>query len=97
MNQPSSIRRRPPQISLSFMMLMMIIFAVMSAGMFYASRVPAVQQEIDVLFRGKAGSSDEVGRTAHIVFIMFTFTSPLLLAAVLSTGMAILRWFERRR
>lgn len=96
MNQPYPARRRPPQISLSFMMLMMVIFAVMSAGLFYASRVPAVQQELELVVGDQLGSADEVGRLAHIVFIMFTFTSPLLLAGVLSTGLAILRWFERR-
>lgn len=79
------------------MMLMMVIFAVMSAGLFYASRVPAVQAELDVLFGGEAGDSEEVGRSAHIVFIMFTLTSPLLLAGVLSTGMAVLRWYDRRK
>ncbi len=97
MNQPTSIRRRPPQMSLAFMMLMMVIFAVMSAGLFYASQVGEVRDEINVLVGGKTGSSDDVGRLAHIVFIMFTFTSPLLLAGTLSTGMAILRWFKRQR
>ncbi|MCG8652353.1 MAG: hypothetical protein MI861_21105 [Pirellulales bacterium] len=79
------------------MMLMMVIFAVMSAGLFYASRVPAVQEELDVLLGNEAAGNQSVGRVAHIVFIMFTFTSPLLLAGALSTGMALLRWYERRR
>lgn len=79
------------------MMLLMIVFSIMSAGLFYASRVGAVQDEIDVLFRGKvSGSGQETGRLAHIVFIMFTFTSPLILAGVLSTAVALLRWYERR-
>jgi hypothetical protein len=34
---------------------------------------------------------------AQITFVMFTFTSPLLLAGVIATVMSILRWFERRR
>ncbi len=97
MNSPSPTRRRPPQISLSFMMLMMIIFAVMSAGLFYASRVPAVQEEIASVLGNRTGDSQDVGRAAHIVFIMFTFTSPLLLAGVLSTAVAALRWIERRK
>ena len=79
------------------MMLMMVIFSVMSAGLFYASRVPAVQEEFEVLLHGRTGAgSDDVGRLAHITFIMFTFTSPLILAGVLSTGLAVLRWLERR-
>jgi len=79
------------------MMLTMMIFSVMSAGLFYASRVPAVQEEISVLVHGESSAGNEdVGRLAHITFIMFTFTSPLILASVLSTAMALLRWYERR-
>jgi hypothetical protein len=97
MNQTPSKRRRPFQISIGFMMLMMVIFSFMSAGLYYASRVPLVQEEISVLFHGKSsGDGEDVGRLAHITFIMFTFTSPLILASVLSTGMAVLRWYERR-
>lgn len=97
MNQPPTKHRRPPQISLGFMLLMMVIFSTMSAGLYYASRVPAVQEEINVLVHGRSGGDrEDVGRMAHITFIMFTFTSPLILASVLSTGMAVLRWFERR-
>lgn len=79
-------------------MLMMVVFAVMSAGLFYASRVPAVRDEIAALLQGKAtSSSEDVGRKAHIAFIMFTFTSPLILAGALSTGMSVLRRFENRK
>lgn len=79
------------------MLLMMVVFSMMSAGLFYASRVPAVQEEISVLVHGRSGGDrEDVGRLAHITFIMFTFTSPLILAGVLSTGLAVLRWFERR-
>ena len=80
------------------MMLMMIVFSMMSAALFYASRVPAVQEEISVLTGGKVGTSGtEVGRLVHITFIMFTFTSPLILAGVLSTIMSIARWWGKRR
>lgn len=96
MNPPLH-RRRPPQISLGSMMLLMIVFSIMSAGLFYASRVPVVQEELDVLVHGKAGGSGaETGRLAHIIFIMFTFTSPLILAGILSTAVTFMRWFERR-
>ena len=91
MHDPPTKQRRPPQMSLSFMLLMMVIFSMMSAGLFYASRVPAVQEEINVMVHGRAGGDrEDVGRLAHITFIMFTFTSPLILAGVLSTGMAVL-------
>lgn len=80
------------------MMLMMVVFSVMSAGLFYASRVPAVQEELNVIMGGDGGAtSDDTGRTAHLIFILFTFTSPLLLAGVLSTALAVLRWLDRRK
>jgi hypothetical protein len=97
MNDPPPNTRRPPQISIGFMMMMMVIFSVMSAGLFYASRVPEVQEELSVLMHGKSdGTGEDVGRLAHLTFIMFTFTSPLILASVLSSIMALLRWYERR-
>ena len=80
------------------MLLMMVIFSIMSAGLLYASRVPAVQDEIQALLGDNvAVRSDDVGRTAHLAFIIFTFTSPLLLAAILSTGLSILRWRARQK
>jgi hypothetical protein len=99
MNQPPAPRQRAPlQISIGFMLLLMVVFAVMSAGLFYASQVPMIQDDLSVMFRGKsAGAGEDIGRTAHKVFIMFTFVSPLVLAGVLSTGMSILRWLERRK
>jgi len=89
----------PPrfQISLTLMLLLMVVFAVLSAGLFYASRVPTVQDEISVLIGGEASDSGEdVGRVAHRAFIMFTFTSPLLLACVLSTALSLMKYFQRK-
>lgn len=86
------------QVSIGFMMLLMVVFAIMSAGLFYSSRVPMIRDEISVLLYGKsAGGGEDVGRMAHKVFIMFTFASPLILAGVLSTGMSVVRWLERRK
>ncbi|TWT76228.1 hypothetical protein CA13_67200 [Planctomycetes bacterium CA13] len=79
------------------MMLMMLIFALISAGILYASRVDAVRDEINIAFgTDLSGSGGDGGRFPHIVFIMFTFTSPLLLAGVLSSGMALLKWMQGR-
>ena len=98
MTEPPKTIRRPPQMSLSFMMLMMVIFSVMSAGLFYASRVPVVQEDIRMMTTGEAGSAGEdVGRKAHIAFIMFTFTSPLILAGLLATGRSVLLWASHRQ
>ncbi len=65
----------------------------MSAGLFYASRVPVVREDLQILTTGESGGGGEdVGRRAHIAFILFTFTSPLILAGILSTGRAVLMW-----
>jgi hypothetical protein len=96
MNQPSS-QRRPPQISIAFMMMLMLIFSFISAGLFYASRVPAIQNEITMLMTGEIteAAQEDTSREAQITFVMFTYTSPLLLAGAISAGMAILNWFQR--
>lgn len=79
------------------MMLLMIVCSVTSAGFFYASWVPAIQDEFSVMVKGRSGGTDEQGgRLAQIVFIMFTVCSPLVLATVLSTSLTIRQWFERR-
>jgi hypothetical protein len=93
---PGSDRRPKFQISLSLMLLLMVVFAFISAALYYASRVPAIREEISVLLTGEAEASEEdVGRVAHRAFIMFTFTSPLLLAGVLSTVMSLLNMMQR--
>ncbi len=76
------------------MLLLMCIFAIMSAGMFYASRVGAVQDDLASL--SGSAATGEVNRTAHLIFLMFTYTSPLLLAMLLSGLVAVLRYRERR-
>ncbi|OYP31130.1 hypothetical protein [Rhodopirellula sp. MGV] len=99
-NVPSGkrpINRQRFQISLSLMLLLMVVFAFMSAALFYASRVPMIREEISVLLYGKTSDGGEdAGRLAHRAFIMFTFTSPLLLAGTLSLIMGVLQKMGRR-
>lgn len=87
--------QRRPQISLALMLLLMVIFVVMSAGMFYASRVGAVQDELALLSGSSRGGASEANRTAHLVFLLFTYTSPLLLAMCLSGAVALVRYRQR--
>jgi hypothetical protein len=72
-----------PQISISLMLLMMSIFAIMSAGLFYASRVGEIRNEMAVLTGTPTSGAEPPDRVAHLVFLLFTYTSPLLLALVL--------------
>ncbi|MCD0459394.1 hypothetical protein [Roseiconus lacunae] len=90
--------RRPRfQVSLSLMLLLMVVFAFISAALFYAARVPMIREELSVLLYGEArDGGEDVGRLAHRAFIMFTFTSPLLLAGMLSLMVTVINWLSRR-
>lgn len=94
MNTPAPKRR--PQMSLAFMLLMNVIFCVLLGTFYYASRVPVIADEVSMMFGGR-GSSGDSGRGMHMVFLMFTYTAPLILAGVLSTIMTIWRKLEGRR
>ncbi len=84
------------QISLALMLLLMVVFAVISASLFYASRVPVVRQEISMLLYGEVrDGGEDAGRLAHRAFIMFTFASPLILACLLSLGVSLVQRFDR--
>lgn len=84
------------QIGIRSMMLLMLVFSVMSAGFFYASRVDAIQGELNwaSIKQSTSGASDQ-GRTSHVFFIMFTFTSPLILAGILATAVSAIQWKNR--
>ncbi|GEM_PF-1217392 len=86
-----SVRR--PQISIAFMLLSMTIICAMSAAMFYASRVPAIQNEVFSWF-GKEVEPSEAKRTVHLTFLLFTYSAPLLLAGLLGLIVSVLRWIN---
>jgi predicted permease len=75
------------------MLLSMTILCAMSAAMFYASRVPAIYNEVFSWF-GKEVEPEETKRTVHLTFLLFTYSSPLLLACLLGLIVSVLRWFS---
>jgi hypothetical protein len=66
-------------------MTVMLIFTVMCAGVFYASRIQVVQDELTLLLGVSPFGKRESSRKAHLMFLLFTYASPLMMAAVLST------------
>lgn len=79
-------------------MLLMLVFSIMSAGFFYASRVDAIQGELTFSASSQVSSNlDGNQRTSHVIFIMFTFTSPLLLAGILASAVSLLRRINSER
>lgn len=99
LNRPASNRptsnRAPLQIGIAAMLLLVIIAAVISGGLVYAARIPEIQEEMAVLF-GTEVTADSTRRGPQILFILFTLTSPLLLAGVLSTVMGLWNSIARR-
>lgn len=79
------------------MLLMNVIFCVLAGAVYYASRVPAISEEVSMLLGGRSGGAGATSRSMHVIFVMFTYTAPLLLAGVLSTMLGIWRLIERRR
>lgn len=84
---PSSNAPRP-QVSIAVSLLLVLISAVFLAGLFYASRVPSVQTDI-AIWAGAKPPEDDSGSLAQVLFIMFTFTSPLVIAMTLSLVMSV--------
>lgn len=83
-------------MSLAFLMLAMIIFAtIFTAALVLAPQVPAVREDLAWLTGNQnlAVDSDDHGK--HFQFILFTLTSPLILAGLLSTGVTLLRWSRK--
>ena len=85
------------RISLSLMLVMMVVFAFLSAALFYAGQVPMIREELSQLFYGESGKSGEdLGRLAHRTFILFTVTSPLMLACILSFAVSLMNRLQRK-
>jgi hypothetical protein len=76
------------QIGISTMLVLVIVAAVISAGLVYAARIPEIQEELSVLF-GIEVTADRTRRAPQILFILFTVTSPLLLAMLLSLAHSV--------
>ena len=95
--EPQGRLERPRfQISIRTMLLITAVFSVMSAGLFYASRIPTVNDELAAMF-GRGSSSKGPDRMMQIIFIMFTYSMPLLMAFVLGMLSAVWQFLNRRR
>jgi hypothetical protein len=87
---------RRPQLSLRFLLLMNIIFCMIAGAVYWASRVPAISNEVNMMLGGRAESNEASGRRVQIIFVMFTYTAPLILAGTLASILSIVRFIERR-
>ena len=92
-------KRSAFRFGLGTMLLIMIVFSLMSAGLFYAVRVPAVAREVDSILGKSDSSASALDRRAQLIFILFCYAAPLLTVGVLGMGMTFVKktrkWLSR--
>jgi len=74
------------QVSLGVMLVVMLVFALVSVGLSFATRIEEVQNELAIIFGPSSFTERESNRRTHLTFLLFTYASPLMLALVLSTA-----------
>ncbi len=87
------------RFGLGTMLLIMVVFSLMSAGLFYAVRVPAVAREVDSMLGKPDSTATSSDRRAQLIFVLFCYATPLLTVGVLGMGMTVVkharRWLAR--
>lgn len=82
--------------SLRFMLLFTAVFCGISAALFYLARIPIVIEEWHTLFGKPPPPSGDPSRGTWLVFLVFTYIAPLLLASVLYGLTHLWSWYEKR-
>lgn len=80
------------QISLGMMLLLTMIACMLAAMFLYGTRIEEVQTELRLYFGYTSPhKTTEASRTMHLVFLLFTYSSPLLLAGMIATFRSLLQ------
>jgi hypothetical protein len=70
-----------PTVSLWMLMFSLIVFAVISLLIMFASRVPLISNAVNDFFgAARASKPDKPDRSTHLFFLLFCYASPLMLA-----------------
>jgi len=85
------------QFGMGSLLVLMVVVSAISALLLWASRVPMVTNEIHVwLGTTPAVNQDGTDRGTQLVFLLFCYSSPLLIVAFLRNSTLILNFIERR-
>ncbi|MCY2976336.1 MAG: hypothetical protein NTW52_16900 [Planctomycetota bacterium] len=85
------------QFSMGSLLVIMLLVSVMSASLLWASRLPMVTDEIHILLgTTPATNNDGTDRGAQLVFLLFCYAAPLLMAGLLHSWLMIFRLFQTR-
>ena len=70
-----------PTVSLWMMLLSLIGFAAFSLLIMFAARVPAIANTVNDFFGiAQSAKPDKPDRSTHLLFLLFCYSSPLMLA-----------------
>ncbi|MEQ1828410.1 MAG: hypothetical protein ABL921_20785 [Pirellula sp.] len=84
-------------VSLGMLLLSMFIFAAISTVIMLAARVPIIANSLNEFFGlPQSPKSDKPDRTTHLLFLLFCYTSPLLLATWLGLLHSAREYLVRR-
>jgi hypothetical protein len=85
------------QFSMGSLLVIMLLVSVMSASLLWASRLPMVTDEIHILLgTTPATNNDGTDRGAQLIFLLFCYSAPLLMAALLHSSLSLARMFQTR-
>jgi uncharacterized iron-regulated membrane protein len=80
------------QFSMSSLLILMIVSSVMSASLLWASRLPMVTNEVHLwLGTTPAANQDGTDRGTQLIFLLFCYSAPLLLAALIHSSLLLIR------
>ncbi len=84
----------PFQFSLASLLIAMAIFSLMSACLLWASRLPSVTDELHA-WMGTIPSTNRDGtdRSTQLMFLLFCYSTPLMLAATIHFIFVVSRYF----
>lgn len=84
-NSPfSTPERQGPRFSLSTLLLFVVVNAAICSLLLIASKVPAINRPLSVITGQTFASDEQSERTAHFLFLIACYTTPLLVTGALS-------------
>jgi hypothetical protein len=85
-----------PTFSIRFMLLIMALFCAILGCLFYLARIPLIVDEWYTLFGSAPPPHGPTNRGSWLMFLMFTYISPLLLAGTIYALAGLWRYYDAR-
>jgi hypothetical protein len=93
----ASVAKGGFHFKLSTMLVMIAIFAAVSATLIWASRLPIIHNDIHAILGTKPSvNSDGTDRGTHLIFLLLCYSAPLGMACVIRLFMLFAIWLQSR-